>query len=456
MSGKKIFPVWLLLAPFVLFAVEVEDNEKEKDRDVLKYGTDAEIAGLVGKLKAGGETYLDGELAAFAGSAKDPALKSAVFDLFGGREKGGAEEAAIDLIRNRNGNREPVDSVYVISAIDYLGKTRYTGALDTLRKLLETDDALYNGAAIKAMARVTPPEETGNTTAYLIDYYNSKKSGDDIQRTIINATGELKTPQAVPFLTGIIGQNAGAPLTMAALNALGLIQDESTLAAIRNCLDSKDPNIRAAAVSALGGFRGAEAEEAIISGFRDDYYRTRIAAMEAAGARKLSAAVPALKYRAENDREQVVKSAAIRALGAVGGSEAERALEELLNSRNTADASRLLAAGGLIKLNPDKYAELIAGKYEDAKKENQKALVPGYITVLSKAKTGKIKDFTERLFNSKDAPELVLALELCSLNSFCGFNAQIERLAQGNSSIAGRARKLTGTGEQGFPANTAD
>jgi len=594
---KKIFLVslWLLVVSFVLFA----DDMEAKDRNVLKYGTDAEITDLVGRLKANNETYLDDDLVKFVAGANDPALKAAVFDLLSDHEKGGAEKAALALIENRAEMSNGVESAHVISAINYLGKVKYAKALEKMRELLEVNDPLYNNAVIKAIARVSPRSELNNTTGYLIDYYNNKISTDDTKRSVIDALGELKNPKTVPFLIGIIKQNTSVPLTMAALNSLSLIEGASgeapktasggevakaaiagsgtegtnvseapnaanvsnganaanggseansaseeakgesagevtksesggneteganvsevpkaasggeapksesggnkteganvseaanaesvgetpksesvgeapqttsgespnaasvsakadgasggndmrkeSLDAIKGCLDSKDPNIRAAAVAALGSFQGSDVDEAIISGFRDSHYKTRIAAMQSAGARKIAAAVPALKYRAENDKEQVVKNAAVRALGAIGGSDAEAALEGLLNEKKTSDAARLIAATELIKLNPDKYAVPIAAKYEEAKKAKQKTLISGYITALSKAKTANIRDFTARLFGSRDPLELVLAIELCSINHFSGFKEQLEKLAQGDNSIARRAQKL--------------
>ncbi|MCX7949966.1 MAG: HEAT repeat domain-containing protein, partial [Treponemataceae bacterium] len=83
------------------------------------------------------------------------------------------------------------------------------------------------------------------------------------------------------------------------LGALQALQVQETLPAILEALRSADPNVRAAAVGALGPFSGSEVDQAILDAFRDSFYKTRIGAARAAGDRKLTAAIPFLRFWVE-------------------------------------------------------------------------------------------------------------------------------------------------------------
>ncbi|GHU53379.1 hypothetical protein FACS1894200_13920 [Spirochaetia bacterium] len=108
-------------------------------------------------------------------------------------------------------------------------------------------------------------------------------------------------------------------LRAAAVQALSKIGHTDGLGAIIAAVNSNDPNLRAAALEALGPFSGDEVDAVILDGFRDSFFRTRISAAKAARVRELTAAIPYLRFRVENDTVPSVREESIRALGAIGG-----------------------------------------------------------------------------------------------------------------------------------------
>ncbi|MDR2865022.1 MAG: HEAT repeat domain-containing protein [Spirochaetaceae bacterium] len=438
---KKVFIIYCLLFNFfTVFAQEKDaptDNENVQ-RETLRYGTDSEIAVLIQTLKKTKAEYLDAELAELVSQTKNPQIKSAVITFFSERGKSGLENEAIYLIENR----DTMESANVRAAINYLGKVKYENGQNNLRAVLEAGEESYVVDTIKAIGRAVGEQSADSAAEYLINYYQTKTLSDDAQRELVTALGETASKQAAPFLIDIVNENPRVGLTTAALLSLALIKDESALEVIIAQVESKDPAIRSSAVEALGNFSGPSADKAVIDAFRDSYYKTRIAAIKAAGAKKSEEALPYLKFRVENDEVQVVKEEAIKALGAIGNSSAD-ILEAVFKDKKTSDKNRILSAEMLVKINGDNYVATIIEKIDESKRLNQKQLYNGLLGALSKAKSEKLQAFTSQLFASKDASDKAFGLELTGNNLFRSFIPEVEKLADDqNSGLARKAKEV--------------
>jgi HEAT repeat protein len=431
MKYKILFVMFLFASE--LFAID------DLQKDTLKYGTDNEIATLIKTLKKDNDDTLDNELSDIVHNTKNPVIKSLVISFFTERGKKGLEEESVYLIENRDG----METSNILSAIEYLGKIKYENAQSNLRSLLESDEELYKTSAIRAIGKATGPDTADNTAEYLIEYYNKKEVTDENKREIIASLGETGSKKASPFLSEIIKDNEKQSLTIASILALSSIKDEETIEIIIECVQSKDPNIRSAAIESLGSFKNSEADKAIIDAFRDSYYKTRLAAIKAVREKKSADAVPYLKFRAENDEVPAVKEEAIRALGEIGNSETESILEGIFNDKKMPDKNRVLAAQMLIKIDASKYADAVIARIDESKRLNQKQTYNSLLSVISKAKTDKVKDLTRRLFDSKDAVEKSFAIELSAINNFSSFAPLIEKIAEeNNSGLSRRAKEV--------------
>jgi HEAT repeat protein len=422
---------------FLFLAAAAAADDEALQREVLKYGTDNEITDLIKTLKKENAEYLDEDLRGLVSETKNPVIKSQIMSFFAEREKSGLEKEAVVLVEKR----EDMDSVNVLAALEYLSKVRYAQAQDALRALLESAEERYMGAAIKAIGSAVDDKNAGETAEYLINYYENKNPPEQYQQAVILALGETGSKKAAPFLSGIVTQNERAGLTMPALIALGKIAGDDAVEVITGALSSKDPNIRASAVEALGSFSGGKVESALLDAFRDSYYKTRLAAVKAAGKRKLREAVPYLKFRAEKDEVPAVREEAIRSLAEIGTGECARVIEAIFDDKKSPDRLKSLAAKSLIETDADSYAEKIMLSLDEAKRLNQKQLYSGLMAALSKAKTGRVKPLVGRLFASKDAADKAYALELTALNRFDVFRPEVDNLATGEKSGLSRKAK---------------
>jgi HEAT repeat protein len=248
----------------------------------------------------------------------------------------------------------------------------------------------------------------------------------------------------VPFLSGLANDNETRPaLRIAALDAIAKIGDPAGLDAALACVSSKDPNIRAAAIGALGPFSGAAVDEAILDAFRDSFYKTRIAAAQASRQRKLAAAVPYLKFRAERDDVPTVKEEAIRALGAIGNADAVNILEDLFTTRKNNDRVRVAAGEMLMQNKPEQYLDAFIKELDEAKQKNQSALYNGLLKIIGGTKCSGLEAITRRLIQDRGVVEKSIALDMAANNNLTALSQEIKTLAADKNEALSRKAKRT-------------
>ncbi|MDR1248016.1 MAG: HEAT repeat domain-containing protein, partial [Treponema sp.] len=279
---------------------------------------------------------------------------------------------------------------------------------------------------------------------YLVNLYNDRSPQDENRREIIIALGDVKSPAGIPLLREIAeNSDERSALRMSALEALAKIGDSGGLGAVLQSVDSADPNVRSSAVAALGPFSGADVDKAILEAFRDSYYRTRMAAAQAARDRRLVEAIPYLRYRAERDDVPAVKDEAIKALGAIGNRECLDFLSSLFTERKNADRARILAAEMLLQDDADSYAAKVIEELDEAKRKNQTALYNGFLRILGAAKSPVLEDLCRRFFFSGGVVEKSYALDMTLNNSFRSLADQVKALTgEENGSLSRKSRAV--------------
>jgi HEAT repeat protein len=456
-----------------------QKSPEEQRRDTLRYGTETEISALIQALSAEGTADFDEALITLIKTSRNRIIVSGIFGFFAGRGQPGLEDRALRVLAERDDEANET----VLAAVEYLGKLGTPEGIPLLEDLVTGGESRFLNAAVRALGGIAgkglasgekegaearreegaPPPEAGEDGAarsdraaeFLLDYYINKNPGDENRRELIAALGESRSKKAVSFLAALaVNEEERPPLRMAALAALAKIGDAAGLDAVVGSLSSQDPNVRSAAMGALAPFAGEEVDAAILEGFRDSYYRTRLAAAEAAKTRKLERAVPYLRFRAERDEVPAVRDEAVRALGAIGTGEATDILYGLFKEKKNPDRLRLVAAEMLCRKDPDNISPLIILELEDAKKKNQ-PLYNGFLRALGSAETSKLEDLARRFLSAGGVVEKSLALDICVRNEYRGLGEEIRVLldpAKGNQSLARKARaalEKLGLPEQG-------
>lgn len=449
-SVKKIAFLIIIFCFHALFSQE-EKSEIEQGRyDTLQYGTENEVIQLIKMLKSENDESLDDELISLLASTKNATILTEVFTFFGDNKKSGLEERALNIIENRDDEMNTA----VTAAINYVGNIKTPNAIDALIDILDSEEERFMGPAFKALGKSggSNEDDASFVSEYLIDYYENNDTGDNNRMEIINALGELGSSKALDFLIGI-AENDDESVTrrMASVTSLSKIGDEGGLQTIINCVSSSDPNLRSAAVAALGPFSGEEAENAIIEAFRDSFYRTRLAAAQAANERKLEAAVPFLKFRAEKDEVPQVKDEAIKALGNIGGEACFTILSQLFFERKNSDRVRIAAGTELITKQADAYAEKFIVELDEAKTKNQTALYNGLSRIIAAAETSKVSGLASRFLDTGGVVERSYAMDMIVKNNFTDLADRLQEFTDEKKygSLSRRAR--TSLEKMGIP-----
>jgi HEAT repeat protein len=407
----------------------------------IRYGTETEIAALIQALHSEGADYLDAELVTLVETTRNRNILRGVFTFFGERGKAGLEDRAIRAIEERD--EETGDTI--LAAADYLGRVKAEDGIEPLKTLVNTNERRFMGTAIRALGRAGGGgSRADETSEYLIDLFSNPDTADEYRRDIITALGETLSGKGAPFLSDFAANNEErAVLRIAALESLAKIGDDEGLPAILSAAADADPNVRSTAIASLGPFSGPDVDKAILEAFRDSYYRTRIGAAQASRERKLVDAVPYLQYRAENDDVPAVKDEALRALGAIGSSEAVAVLDTLFTERKTSERVRIIAAEMLMKTDPDSFLDKLIAELDDAKTKNQTPLYNGFLKVIGESKTGKLDSLTRRFLANGGIIEKSYALDMAANNGFTGLSGEIKPLTEDKNASLARKAKVT-------------
>ena len=429
---------------FISFSVYAQNTEASR-LAVIQYGTETEITALIQTLRTEGADYLDNELLALMETTRNQKILSGIFAFFGEREKSGLEDRAIRVIDERDAEANET----VLLAVDYLGRVKAGDAVPVLMELLDSEERRFMNNAFRALGRASSANTqlADETADFLTDYYNHRNPGDENSREVIVALGETRSSNAVALLVELASDtDERIPLRIAALEALAKVGDQAGLEAILACVRTNDPNVRSTAVAALGPFSGEEVDKAILDAFRDSYYRTRIAAAQASRERKFEAAVPYLRFRAENDEIANVKDEAIRALGAIANEEAVNILDSLFTERKNSDRVRLMAAEMLMKNAAGRNLSRVMAELDEAKRRNQTALTNGFLRIIGEAQvegdTSEIENLTRRFLQNGDIMEKLYGLDMAVNNNLTNLSVEITALFNDrNESLARKARR---------------
>ncbi|MCL2804911.1 MAG: HEAT repeat domain-containing protein [Treponema sp.] len=441
------FGSWLiLLFVFININLHAQQNTEASRLDIIKFGTETEIANLIQTIRTENVDYLDDELIALVDNTRNQRILTGVFGFFGEREKAGLETRALRAITER----EDETNETVLSAIDYLGRIKSAKAVPVLIEILDTEERRFLNAGFRALGRAgsASGELADEAADFLIDYYSNREPGNENRSVIITAIGATGSKKGVKLLSEIaVNTDERIPLRIAALDALSKTGDSEGLDAVLTCVAASDPNVRSAAVAALGPFSGDRVDAAILDAFRDSYYRSRLAAAQASRERKLAAAVPFLKFRAERDDVPNVRDEAIRALGAIANNEAIEILESLFLERKNSDRIRILAADMLMKNTNGKDFSKLVIELNEAKTKNQNNLYNGFLrivgeTVIEGDKT-EITNIAVRFFQTGTVMEKLYALDIAANNNLTSLREHIITLTKDrNESIARKARRI--------------
>ena len=327
----------------------------------------------------------------------------------------------------------------------YLSAVKAREGIPEAREIVESRESKYLSPAIRLLGRAGGAPETD----LLLGLYESEESSDSLRQDVILALGEIGAQAAVESLMKTLDDTAGKKGTrMFAAEALGKIKDARAVPSLVRAANGEDPQVRGAAMTALGNFPGSEADAAIVQGLRDSVPAVRLAAVKASASRSIREAEPFIRFRARNDPDRKVKDEAIKALAGMGGRENLEFLRELLQDKKVDVPSRAGAFSALLERDADgsradlekALAAEAASKDPSLLKAFQRALVQG----TDKAAAPLVQTY---LLNSPDFGTRIAGIDWVRRNKVQSLRSAIATMAESDKVESVRTRAAAALAE---------
>ena len=273
-----------------------------------------------------------------------------------------AREAALDeVLAGRVAGAGPAlleslpdaQGAFKLKVIRALGVVREDKAVKPLLALLADPSAELRVAAARSLGRIADPSSAGALAKALAD------GDEEVREAAARGLGQVGGEADVDAL-GKLLKDKNRLVRLAAIDALGAIGSAKALAVLAPQLADTDPAFKRHVVKAIGSLKDdsvapylkawlsdkdpylrgftAEAlahrspekslEKGLLALLDDEVWAVRVRAVEALGAWKSKAAVPAL-IKAVRAAEPTMRWKAAQALGAIGDVRAKEALEYL-------------------------------------------------------------------------------------------------------------------------------
>lgn len=337
-------PLMLCLACITAFAADTA-SAKDRTRQALLYGIDSQVLDAIQTIKTLNDRTFTSELTRTLNENRSLEVQKAVFDLFNEQKIRDGEERAKSVLSAWQDTPEPL----LIAAIQYLAGIHSSSLAAGLPPVVDSGSNAVAIAAVQALG------QTGDANAakLLVSRLTSADFPDSRKNECILALGNLKNPAAVDALITIaVNTDEEKFRRMYAADSLGKIGDARALPVLRSMIAENDALIRLYAASALSHFDLDEVFPSLVQGLRDDNVKVREQSAKAL-ARQLSSlqadtAVPILSFKAEFDPEPTVRSAALEALGAIGGEASLKMLLKVYSGEDHRLDSRETALGILV------------------------------------------------------------------------------------------------------------
>ncbi|MGP1458366.1 MAG: HEAT repeat domain-containing protein [Treponema sp.] len=424
-----------------------DDDEEtfEKNVNTLNFGTPAEIGKLIDDI----------------GENEDPRYDDALYDLFQGASNGSIKEKIIAYFTKR---KDPCLEDYAVTVLDdpydspnslaekllnYVSAVECKEAAPALVNLLENGEERYFNGALAALGKTGGAKEAEYLAAYL--------ERDDLtvpqRQALMRTLGEMAAVETFDAVLEIArDEDENSFVRMYAAEAVGKMKKDEAVPVLLNLLENGDANMRQYCVKGLSYFPSdSDATAAIVQAIRDDHYKVRLEAMDAAEKMNLTEAVGFIIYRARHDAEKPVKSAAYAILARMNTGDAAAFLTERLTDKKTGDGVKAEIAKNMMKEGSGGESEIIALAKEALKEAKHKQLKNELGKLFIKYPHPSYGEVCSLYLTAKDSETVSLGLEMFKTGKYDEARSFVDAIAhdkKAKDSNRKRAAKLLGLEEE--------
>ena len=422
-----------------------DEDTFEKNVNALNFGTPAEIGKLIDDI----------------GEDEDPRYDDALYDLFQATANGSIKEKIIAYFTKR---KDPCLEDYAVTILDdpydspnalaekllnYVSAVECKEAAPALVNLLENGEDRYFNGALAALGKTGGSKEAEYLAAYL--------ERDDLtvpqRQALMRTLGEMAAVETFDAVLEIArDEDENSFVRMYAAEAAGKMKKDEAVPVLLGLLENGDANMRQYCVKGLSYFQGnADAQAAIVQAIRDDHYKVRLEAMDAAEKMNLTEAVSFIVYRARHDAEKPVKNAAYAILARMNTGEAAAFLIERLTDKKAGDGTKAEIAKNLMKEGSVGESEIIALAKEALTEAKHKQLKNELGKLFIKYPRPSYGEICSLYLTAKDSDTVSLGLEMFKTGKYedaRSFVVDIAHDKKAKESNRKRAAKLAGLEEE--------
>jgi hypothetical protein len=414
-------------------------------RDTIRFGIDSEINDLVTSLTTEKDGRYNDDLLSLLKSSRSAKLRVNVLDFLASLEWKGAETLALGIMENRDNS----DGDLVFSSLTYLAAIRSKDALKYSEALVKEDNKKLLPALVRLMGRSGGEAEE----KLLLDWFDGDSATPTLKEEAIKALGDIGSSKAAERLGKLVQDSqAGKAARIFACASLAKIKDPSSTSPLVKAANDSDPNVRAAAIEALGAFAGAplaageEARDALVQGLRDSFPKARIAACKAVASANVTAALPFLKYKARSDPERAVRIESIRSLALMGSAAASENdsfafLREMLEDKKESPELRSLCFGLLARYDPAASMSVLASRLQAEAAEKDRTFYTALAREIANADNAPgVGKLARIILADKEYLIRIAGIEWARKNKAADLKADLEGLVANDPSDAIKKR----------------
>lgn len=232
-----------------------------------------------------------------------------------------------------------------------------SNGLRLLQKHLSSDDYIMFSAAVQTAQELTGSGVTKALTGAL------NRLPADNQILIIKTLGKRGDATALPAVF-TLAKSGAKSVRIAAIQCMSEIGDPGAVPVLVEILNDSDSEIAQAAQESLASVPGHQADQAVAEMINSSQISQRLTALELVSRRRMTSSIPAL-LKAAADKDQKIRSSALRKIGELGSLTELPALLDLLiqfkSSQDVEAVKRALSAICTKSDNPETYTTRLTG-----------------------------------------------------------------------------------------------
>ncbi|HPE89685.1 MAG TPA: HEAT repeat domain-containing protein [Spirochaetia bacterium] len=408
-------------------------SESEKRAATIRYGIESQVVDLLTTLRAEKDDSLKSDILDAFDASTSTKLRSAILEYLAALELSDADERAAGIVAERDSNAEAM----VTASLSYLRALKSKAALDEAAEIVADDEGPYLQAAIKYIGAAGTEKQAEALRAA----YEADGASQSTKEAVVQALGSLRSVESFDLLSSVASSDESSKaIRMYACSALGELGDDRAVPVLVVASVSPDPNVRAAAVEALGEYSGADALSAVRQALRDSHALPRIAAAKAAGQSRDAEALPYLEYKASYDPEKAVREASIAALAKIGGPRADDYLSAFVAETKNGAQYRSAALKAILSDGGGGARKKALEAFAAAQADKDRALFTAFAKAAMSVDDEAAAPFAELMLGDKDYSMRLGALAWIERNRYAALAGAVRSVSETDASDAVKKR----------------